>query len=55
VKLKVDLDLSTATKVEFLFEEYKDVFTWSYKELKGIFPHIAQHQIELDTMILPSH
>lgn len=24
-----------------------DIFTWSYKDLKGIPPHIAQHKIEL--------
>jgi hypothetical protein len=33
----------------------KDVFAWSYKDLKGIPPHIVQDQIELDTMIPPSH
>jgi hypothetical protein len=24
-----------------------DIFKWSYKDLKGIPPHIAQHKIEL--------
>jgi hypothetical protein len=24
-----------------------DIFTWSYKDLKGIPPHIAQHKTEL--------
>jgi hypothetical protein len=52
MKLDVDLDLSTTTEANFLLREYKDVFAWSYK---GIPLHIVQHQIELDTMILPSH
>ncbi len=55
LKFNVNLNLSIAAKVEFLLEEYKDVFTWSCKDLKGIPPHIVQHWIELDTMILLSH
>jgi hypothetical protein len=55
-KFNVNLNLSIAApEVEFLLKEYKDVFTWSCKDLKGIPPHIAQHWIELDTMIPPSH
>ncbi len=27
--------------------EYKDVFTWSYKELKGIPREVCDHKIEL--------
>lgn len=30
-----------------LFHEYKDVFAWSYKDLKGIPPELGQHHIEL--------
>jgi hypothetical protein len=54
-KLNVDLDLSTTIEAESLLLEYKDAFAWSYKDLKGILFHIAQHWIELDTMIPPSH
>jgi hypothetical protein len=32
-----------------LFKEFKDVFAWTYKDLKGIFLELAQHRIELDT------
>jgi hypothetical protein len=55
MKLNVDLDLSIAAAVESLLKKYKDVFTWSYKDIKGMLPHIAQHQIKLDTTILPFH
>jgi hypothetical protein len=55
VKLNVDLDLSTTTEAKFLLKKYKNVFAWSYKDFKGIPPHIVQHQIKLDIMILPSH
>ncbi len=36
-----------------LLNEFKDVFAWTYKDLKGLV--IAQHQIELDTTIPPTH
>jgi predicted transcriptional regulator len=36
-----------------LLKEFKDVFT--YKDLKGIPPKLAQHIIELDTSIPPRH
>jgi len=32
-----------------LLKEFKDVFAWIYKDLKGIPPKLAQHKIELDT------
>jgi hypothetical protein len=35
--------------------KYKDVFAWTYKDLKGIPPKLAQHCIELDTLIPPAH
>jgi hypothetical protein len=31
------------------------VFAWTYKDLKGIPPERAQHRIELDTSIPPTH
>jgi hypothetical protein len=34
-----------------LLLEYKDLFAWTYKYLKGIPPKLAQHCIELDTLI----
>jgi hypothetical protein len=36
-------------------KEFKDVFTWTYKDLKGIPPKLAQHKIELDITILLTH
>lgn len=30
-----------------LFLEFKDVFAWSYKDLKGIPPDLGEHKIEL--------
>ncbi len=32
-----------------LFKEFKNVFAWIYKDLKGIPPKLAQHKIELYT------
>ncbi len=31
------------------------MFAWTYKNLKGILPKLAQHIIELDTSIPPAH
>ncbi len=38
-----------------LLKEFKDIFAWTYKDLKGIPLNIAQHWIELDTLIPPIH
>ncbi len=34
-----------------MLKELKDIFAWTYKDLKGIPLKIVQHQIELDTLI----
>ncbi len=31
------------------------MFVWTYKYLKSIFPKLAQHKIELDTLIPLTH
>ncbi len=36
-------------------KEFKDVFAWTYKDLKGIPLEVTQHIIELDTIISPTH
>ncbi len=38
-----------------LLKEFKDVFAWTYKDLKGIPPKLAQHKIELVTSIPLAH
>ncbi len=38
-----------------LLKEFKDVFEWIYKDLKGNPPELAQHIIELDTTIPLAH
>ena len=29
-----------------IFKEFRDVFSWSYKEMPGIDPHIVEHEIK---------
>jgi hypothetical protein len=41
--------------MEQLLKEFKDVFAWTYKDLKGIPLKLAHHKIELDTTILLAH
>jgi hypothetical protein len=55
VKLNTDLDSFVANATKQLLKKYNHVFAWMYKDLKGIPPHLTQHQIELDTNILASH
>ncbi len=38
-----------------MFNEFKEVFAWIYKDLKGIPSKLAQHIIELHTSIPPTH
>jgi hypothetical protein len=55
VKINVDLELNTSYQLIELLKELKDIFAWTYKDLKGIPPNITQHQIALDTLIPPIH
>jgi hypothetical protein len=41
VKFNADLDPFVANVVEQLLEEYKYVYAWTYKDLRGIPPHLA--------------
>jgi hypothetical protein len=50
VQVRIYLDSQTSQNIKQLFKEYNDVFAWTHKDLKGIPPHIAQHQIELDNI-----
>jgi hypothetical protein len=51
VKINAYLETCKVLEVEQLLKEFKDVFAWTYKDLKGIPLEIAQHIIELDTTI----
>jgi hypothetical protein len=55
VKINVDLEFVVSYQLIELLKEFKDIFAWTYKNLKGIPPEKAQHWIELDTSIPPTH
>ncbi len=55
IKFNAKLDESIATSIKAIFHEYKDIFAWNYTILKGIPPNIAQHYIEFNTTIPPTH
>jgi hypothetical protein len=38
-----------------LLKEFKDVFAWTYKDLKVIPLEISQHKIEFDTIVPLAH
>jgi hypothetical protein len=55
VKINAQLEINKMMEVEQMLKEFKNVFAWTYKNLKGIPPKLAKHKIELDTTILPTH
>jgi hypothetical protein len=55
VKISAQLKTCKVLEVDQLLKEFKDVFAWTYKYLKGIPLELAQHRIELDTIISPTH
>ncbi len=42
-------------ELEELLKEFKCVFAWTYNDLKWIPPKLAQHKIELDTIVPLTH
>ena len=55
VKLNANLNPQLTTDATSLFQEYRDVFAFSYEDLRGIPEHIATHRTELDIAISPCH
>jgi hypothetical protein len=55
VKVNLNLQLEKVQELEKLRKDYKDVFAWTYKDLKGIPSKLTSHRIELDTTIPPTH
>jgi hypothetical protein len=55
MKVNAQLEISKVLEMEQLLKEFKDVFSWTYKDLKGIPPKLAQHKIELNITLLPTH
>ena len=55
LKVNMHLDHALAQEAEELFRKYKNVFVWTYKDLKGILPSVAMHCIEQDKDVPPVH
>jgi hypothetical protein len=55
IKVNSLLTKEKTEKLHMLFKKFKDVFSWTYKNLKGIPPTLVQHIIELDTSIPVAH
>jgi len=49
------LEIGKVLALKQLLKEFKDVFAWIYKDLKGIPLELAQHKIELDITIPLAH
>jgi hypothetical protein len=55
VKVNSNLQPKKVWELEEWLREYKDVFAWTYKDLKGIPPKLIQHQTEFDITIPLAH
>jgi hypothetical protein len=55
IKVNSQLTKEKTNELQMLLKEFKDVFTWIYKDLKNIPLELTQHKIELDTSIPPAH
>ena len=53
ISIAKNLPPSTKTELIGLLGEYKDVFAWSYDDMKGLDPKFYQHQINLATDAKP--
>ncbi len=55
IKVNSQLTKERIEELQMLLKQFKDVFAWTYKYLKGIPLKFAQHGIELDTSIPLAH
>ncbi len=55
MKVNFTLEPVVIEQLMELLKEFKDVFAWMYKDLKGIPLEIAQHRVELDTIVPLTH
>ena len=53
ISIARNLPPSTRTTMIALLGEYRDVFAWSYEDMKGLDPKFYQHQINLATDAKP--
>ena len=54
VWIAMNLSLEEEALLISTLREYKDVFAWSYKDLKGVDPAICQHTIPMKDTAKPS-
>jgi hypothetical protein len=48
VNINAQLETCKVLEVDQLLKKFKNVFAWTYKDLKGIPLKLAQHKIKLD-------
>jgi hypothetical protein len=55
VKTNAQLETGKVLELEYLLKEFKDVFAWTYNDLKGFHQSWHKHKIKLDTIIPLAH
>jgi hypothetical protein len=49
VRIGKELDPTYEGQVIEILRDYEDVFTWMYEDMKGILPHICEHNTKYQT------
>jgi hypothetical protein len=55
IKVTSQLTKEKIQELQMLLKELKDVFAYTYKDLKNVPPKLVQHKIRLDILIPLAH
>jgi hypothetical protein len=55
VKMNAQLETNKVLEAEQLLKKLKDVFAWTYKDMKGMPPELTHHKIEFNIAIPLAH
>jgi hypothetical protein len=55
MKINAQLIMTQTCSLKIFLHDFKDLFAWTYKDLKGIPLELTRHKIELNTIIPSVH
>ena len=53
VKVSVHVDSQIRSSLQPLLQEFKDIFAWTYMDIKGVEPSFCMHRINLKKDLVP--
>jgi hypothetical protein len=54
-KMNAELETNKMLEAEQLLKNFKDIFAWTYKDMKGMPPKLTHHKIEFNIAIPSAH